>query len=74
MTKVYESPDGGHTVYSRENGSTKRTLETKDDWAKRQEERIIWSLIYEEKDRNPALKKAVENVIVLYRLIDEQKN
>jgi hypothetical protein len=26
MTKIYESPDGGKTVYEREMGATKRTL------------------------------------------------
>jgi hypothetical protein len=36
---IYESPDGGKTVYSRKSGETARTLHTVDDLT-RQEEKL----------------------------------
>lgn len=69
MVKIYESPDGGHTVYQRDFNSTTKELIYEDDWAKRQKSKIEWMHIFEMADSNPTLKKAVEQIFILYRLI-----
>lgn len=68
MVKIYESPDGGHTVYQRDFNSTQKELIYQDDWAKKQKLKIEWIHIFEIADSNPVLKKAVEQIIILYRL------
>lgn len=68
MTKIYESPDGGHTVYEREQSSTERKLVSMDEVALDKYNNIEWSKIWWQRNSNPALKKAVEHVIMLYRL------
>lgn len=74
MAKIFESPDGGHTIYSRESGSDKKVLEYRDEWASKFAERFLWEQIYDNKDQNPALKKAVENIIILYKLIEDGRD
>lgn len=68
MAPIYESPDGGHSVYKRDERSLTRELVHEDAYAKKVKEKIEWNYIFEIADSNPALKKAVENVILLYRL------
>ena len=68
MTKIYESPDNGHTVYVRETGSTERKLLSIDEVALDKYNNIEWNKIWWQRNSNPALKKAVEQVIILYRL------
>jgi hypothetical protein len=69
VKKIYESPDGGHTVYQRDFNSTKKELIYEDDWAKKQKAKLEWMRIFEMADSNPSLKKAVERIFILYRLI-----
>ena len=66
--KIYESPDGGHTVYQRNFDSNKRELVSEDDYAKKQRLKLEWIHIFEIADSNPALKKAVDRAIMIYRL------
>ncbi len=68
MGPIYESPDGGHTVYVRDTGTNSRTLIHEDDYAKKVKAKIEWNHIFEVADSNSALKKAVDNVIMIYRL------
>lgn len=42
MTKIYESPDGGKTVYERESGETDRTLVSEYDEFDIGEETVTW--------------------------------
>jgi hypothetical protein len=69
---VYESPDGGKTVYSREPGSPFRTLVgysvEKQQLLKEQQERELWDNIRKEAEKNPTLQEALERVKVLYHL------
>jgi hypothetical protein len=73
MAKIFESPDGGNTVYEREYGEIARTL-TK-------ENRSMMDRIYEDKlwgdirrmgKSNPVMQEELERVIILYHLLKEQ--
>ena len=68
MSKIYESPDGGHTIYERDSGSTERKLIRIDEVALDKYNNIEWNKIWWKRNSNPTLKKAVEQVIILYRL------
>lgn len=72
MPKIFESPDGGKTVYSREPGSLDRTLEWEDDdlstAGKILQERRYWEEILDAAKTNTALHEAIERVKILYHL------
>jgi hypothetical protein len=73
---VYESPDGGDTIYAREVGKTERKLvgmsvKKKTALAKMQEEQL-WAKMCRAAETNDALQKAMEHCIVLYALGNEQ--
>jgi hypothetical protein len=69
---VYESPDGGRTVYARNPGQKNRELHLQDpalekDLADlRQQER--WQFILSERAKNPAINNLCEQIEVLYEL------
>ena len=69
---IYESPDGGKTIYSRTNGSPVRQLHSvsKDlqeemDRVQREQE---WMAILRVSERSPALQEAIDRVITIYQL------
>lgn len=72
MPKIFESPDGGKTVYSRELGSTERNFEWEDPEEVRVKERLRqkkeWEDILNAAEHNPALQKAIERVKLIYYL------
>ena len=78
---VFESPDGGNTVYSRESGSAKRELiktydlRTRDGRPLHEHllEAKLWGDIRRAADTNPALQDALERVIMIYKLIKVEK-
>lgn len=69
---VFESPDGGRTVYARNPGQQNRELHLQDpelekDLLKlRQQER--WQYILAERSTNPAINELCEQIEVLYEL------
>lgn len=74
---VYESPDGGRTVYQRAVGSTSRILteESKLTMQRMVEERLedsLWANIREAAKTDPALKELLEQAKVLYLLSKEK--
>jgi predicted translin family RNA/ssDNA-binding protein len=73
MTYVYESPDGGDTVYRREMGKTDRALHhvssKKKDLEKSHNRYLMWEKILVASKTNSALNEAVERAEVLYNLI-----
>ena len=73
---IYESPDGGKTVYSREFGSTERTLHSIDESVLESLEKLsrelLWNNIHEAAKTNQALQIAIENVIMLYHLTENK--
>ena len=67
---VYESPDGGHTVYSRKMGETERTLVQEDlhsamnRWKK-------WRDILNASTEHPSLEDAIQKAEMIYELVKE---
>lgn len=83
---IYESPDGGHTIYAREQGQVERVMISQDEYAKqvtknkiekissRQqelEEAQLWYKIRQSAKINPALQKALDRSILIYKLISD---
>jgi hypothetical protein len=74
---VYESPDGGLTIYKRQAGKTERVLHSV---APELQERIElerrrneWMDIFNTAEHSPALQEAIERVKVLYELSRDPK-
>ena len=76
MTYVYESPDGGDTVYRRKPGSSTRELHSISDekrtWDEMLEEEMLWVKIVQASRNNPTLQNALEQARLIYEL--SQKN
>jgi hypothetical protein len=62
---IYESPDGGKTVFSRESGSKKKNLV---GYQYDLFEDVNWHEIAFEARTNPALQQALDRAILLYNL------
>jgi alpha-ketoglutarate-dependent taurine dioxygenase len=69
---VYESPDGGRTVYKRKSGSSQRVLHSIDPALEaeiaRERQRNLWMDMFETAERTPALQEAIDRAIMLYEL------
>lgn len=69
---IYESPDGGKTVYSRKSGETARTLHWQDPIEKKKAEQTRrWANLKEAvimADDDPTLNDALEKLELLYAL------
>jgi hypothetical protein len=67
---IYESPDGGKTVYSRKSGETARTLHSIDPVYKREQELTSrWAALKEAVMMDdPTINDAIERVEILYKL------
>ena len=70
---IFESPDGGKTIYSRKSGETDRTLVWEDPEAKKeklfQERWVEWRDILEASKTNPGLSDLIEKAETFYRLL-----
>ncbi len=77
---IFESPDGGKTVYSRKSGDppSSRTLHWQDPVHKKESELTQrWANLKEAvfmADSDPALNDAISKVEMLYALIKEHKD
>lgn len=73
MSKIYESPDGGKTVYVREIGCKEKTLSYISPSAKADMKETLltqeWLDIRHAAKDNPTLQKSADQLILLYRLI-----
>jgi hypothetical protein len=69
---IFESPDGGRTVYARNPGSNERTLHSQDPELQRElvelESQKRWVDIFQARQNNPELDRLCEQVEVLYEL------
>lgn len=65
---IYESPDGGHTVYRRKVGETIKELVSEDEHVHNARAKREWSEIFDRKNSNPTLQAAVNRVILVHRL------
>ncbi len=76
-TYVYESPDGGETVYAREIGSTERRLIGKSYKAVLKEELMteidLFKKMFIAAKDDPALKDALERAKMLYYLSNKDE-
>ena len=74
---VYESPDGGRTVYKRKSGTHERVLHAiapeLEAEILRQQKLNEWVDIFNTADKSPALQEAIERVKVLYELSKDPK-
>jgi hypothetical protein len=74
MTKIYESPDGGNTVYARDFGKTARTIIEEGKLTKSLRDLVredqLWHQIRLAAETNVTLHKALERAKMLYRLIE----
>lgn len=72
MAQIFESPDGGETVYVRESGSTERHLHRQSPKAISKWEELksnqLWYDIRQAAKTNPTLQKALDECIVIYHL------
>ena len=71
-TYIYESPDGGQTVYARESGSKERKLVGESLSVKTNRELMqesqLWHDIRVAARDNPTLQEALDRVIIIYNL------
>lgn len=73
---IYESPDKGGTIYGRYSGTNERWIvgysaEAKDN-IKSIEEDKLWGEIRRAARSNPALQKALDRAIMIYKLSKER--
>ena len=69
---IYESPDGGHTVYARRPGSAQRELHSRSEEKQLElaelEQQKRWVDIFQERKNNPELDIMCEQVEMFYEL------
>lgn len=71
--KIFESPDGGRTVYERDIGSTERRLTEEsmrrsDEFYAKMREDKLWGAIRRAAKTNPTLQDALDRAIIIYEL------
>jgi hypothetical protein len=78
MTKIFESPDDGDTVFIREFGSVARELyaetESKTQLIESLKEDKLWGEIRRAAETNPTLQDALDAVKVIYQLIKKHNS
>jgi hypothetical protein len=76
-TYIYESPDGGETVYARESGSTERQMIGQSYKARSRIDQIredkLWGEIRRKAETHPGLAEELERVIIFYRLLEDSE-
>jgi len=69
---IFESPDGGRTVYARQPGSTHRELHSQDPALQQElkelEAQKRWVDIFQARQDNPELDRLCEQVEIIYEL------
>lgn len=71
---VYESPDGGKTIYSRKSGSADRSLVQEDPENKITKRWLVWKDILKLSETEPSLHNAIEQAEIVYALIKKENN
>ena len=71
---IYESPDGGKTIYSRKSGSSDRTLIQEDSNIKVNQRWLTWKEILKLAETEPSLRNAIEQAEIVYALIKKETN
>jgi hypothetical protein len=77
MSKIFESPDGGKTLYAREIGESDRKLHSEAPEIIRQRQAILelqlWNDIRNKAKTHPGLAAELERVIMIYRLLEDNE-
>jgi len=77
-TIIYESPDGGDTVYARYKGETDRWIVGQNTRARSRIESIqedrLWKDIRQSAESNKALQNALDRVKIIYELSKDNGN
>jgi hypothetical protein len=71
---VFESPDGGKTVYSRKSGSLDRTLIKEDPEKNFLSKWYEWRQILTLAETEPSLADAINQAEMIYALIRKEEN
>ena len=71
---IYESPDGGKTIYARKIGSTERVMIREDPERKYIEQYKNWREILKVARNNPTLHDLVEQAEIVYAIIKKETN
>ena len=71
---IYESPDGGKTVYSRKSGSSDRTLIKEDTSQSYITKWYEWKEILKLAETEPALANAINTAEMLYVILKKEEN
>ena len=71
---IYESPDGGKTVYSRKSGSPDRTLIKEDTTQNYITKWYQWKEILKLAETEPSLANAINKAEMLYVILKKEEN
>ena len=71
---IYESPDGGKTVYSRNSGSSDRTLIKEDTSQNYITKWYQWKEILKLAETEPSLANAINKAEMLYVILKKEEN
>ncbi len=71
---IYESPDGGKTVYSRKSGSSDRSLVKEDTSQHYIAKWYEWKEILKLAETEPALANAINKAEMLYVILKKEQN
>jgi len=69
-TYIYESPDGGDTVYRRRTGSDQRELVQEGLLRKKMLRSQLWRDIFDAAETDPALQEMINKIEVYHTLKD----
>jgi hypothetical protein len=68
MTDIFESPDGGHTVYRRLSGQQQRRLISGVERSSLAQQRLLWSDILIHAASDPELRYMIEQIEIYHAL------
>ena len=71
---IYESPDGGKTVYSRKSGSSDRTMIKEDTSHHYITKWYEWNEILTLAETEPSLANAISKAEMLYVILKKEEN
>ena len=71
---IYESPDGGKTVYSRKSGSSDRTMIKEDTSQNYMTKWYEWKEILKLAETEPSLADAINQAEIIYALVKKEQN
>ena len=76
-TYIYESPDGGGTIYAREAGTNERIMIGQSYQARSMMDQIkedkLWGDIRRKAQTHEGLREELERVIIFYKLLEDQQ-